>query len=145
SPLQPASPGATPAAPAPPLTRLDLPAGTLLQARVLSSTPPGGQFPPLAQQPDGREMLWSSTPPLPVGSPVHARRLHDRGPRLISPDARVQQLELLQQLSNQFAQQSPLSTMFSALRAMQGQPLPPNLAQSIERLLGNQPSAAQLS
>ena len=145
TPLQPASPVATPAAPAAPLTRLDLPAGTLLQARALSSTPLGGQFQVLAQLPDGRQMLLSSAHPLPVGSLLNARVLDDRSLHFISPDARVQQLELLQQLSNQFAQQSPLSTLFSALRAMQGQPLPPNLAQSIERLLGNQPSAAQLS
>src|SRR5690606_10204781 len=141
TPLQPASP----AAPAAPLTRLDLPAGTLLQARVLSSTPLGGQFQVLAQLPDGRQMLLSSAHPLPVGSLLNARVLDDRSLHFISPDARVQQLELLQQLSNQFAQQSPLSALFRALRAMQGQPLPPNLAQSIERLLGNLPSAAQVS
>lgn len=128
-----------------PLTRLDLPAGSLLQARVLSSTPSGNLQQIVAQLPDGRQLLLESARPLPVGSLINARVLDDRSLQAISPDARVQQLDLLQQLASQFARQSPLSALFTALRSLQGQPLPSGLQQSIERLLNSQPSAAQLS
>jgi hypothetical protein len=128
-----------------PQTRLDLPAGSLLQARVLSSTPSGNLQQIVAQLPDGRQLLLESARPLPTGSLINARVLNDRSLQFIGPDARVQQLDLLQQLAGQFARQSPLSALFTALRALQGQPLPPPLQASVERLLNSQPSAAQLS
>ncbi|HTO19271.1 MAG TPA: flagellar hook-length control protein FliK [Pseudomonas sp.] len=134
----------TPPGAARPLTRLDLPAGSLLQARVLSSTPAGNLQQIVAQLPDGRQLLLESARPLPVGSLLNARVLDDRSLQFIGPDARVQQLDLLQQLAGQFARQSPLSALFTALRALQGQPLPPPLQASVERLLNSQPSAAQL-
>ncbi len=134
----------TPPGAARPLTRLDLPAGSLLQARVLSSTPSGNLQQIVAQLPDGRQLLLESARPLPVGSLLNARVLDDRSLQFIGPDARVQQLDLLQQLAGQFARQSPLSALFTALRALQGQPLPPPLQASVERLLNSQPSAAQL-
>lgn len=129
----------------PPLTRLDLPPGSLLQARVLSGTPLGALQQIVAQLPDGRRLLLESARPLPVGSLINARVLDDRSLQFIGTDARVQQLDLLQQLAGQFARQSPLSALFTALRALQGQPLPPGVQQSLERLLSTQPSASQLS
>ena len=134
----------TPPGAARPLTRLDLPAGSLLQARVLSSTPAGNLQQIIAQLPDGRQLLLESARPLPVGSLLNARVLDDRSLQFIGPDARVQQLDLLQQLAGQFARQSPLSALFTALRALQGQPLPPPLQASVERLLNSQPTASQL-
>ena len=131
--------------PAAPLTRLDLPPGSLLQARVLSSTPLGQSQQIVAQLPDGRQLLLESARPLPPGSLINARVLDDRSLQFINPQTRVQQLDLLLQLAGQFARQSPLSALFAALRALQGQPLPPALQQSVERLLNSQPGVSQLS
>lgn len=131
--------------PAAPLTRLDLQPGSLLQARVLSSTPAGSLQQIVAQLPDGRQLLLESARSQPVGSLINARVLDDRSLQVISPDARVQHLDLLQQLAGQFSRQSPLSALFTALRSLQGQPLPPGLQQNLERLLGSQPTASQLS
>ena len=115
----------------------ELPAGTRLQLTAL----PDNRL--LITQPDAARPLTRLD--LPAGSLINARVLDDRSLQAISPDARVQQLDLLQQLASQFARQSPLSTLFTALRSLQGQPLPSGLQQSIERLLNSQPSAAQLS
>lgn len=128
-----------------PLARLDLPAGSTLQARVLSSTALGALHQIIAQLPDGRQLRLESAHPLPVGSLINARVLNDRSLQFINPDARVQHLDLLQQLAGQFARQSPLSALFGALRSLHDQPLPANLQQNIERLLNNQPTVSQLT
>lgn len=128
-----------------PLNQLDLPPGTTVQMRVVSSTAAGNLFHLVAQLGDGRHVLLESARNFPPGSLINSQVLNDRTLQFINPDARVQQLDVLQQLAGQFARQSPLSALFTALEALNGQAIPPALQAGLERLLNSQPSVTQLS
>ncbi len=136
------------------LQRLDLdqlPVGSLLQARVLSSTPSGVSnqqqiivqvlTPPLA----GRQLLLESAMHLPTGSLLSAQVRDGRTLHFLPLGARLEQLEILQQLASQHARQGPLQPLLNALARLDPQSLTPALRQSIEQLQNSLPSFSQLS
>ena len=137
----------------PALQRLDLsqlPAGSLLQARVLSSAPAGGNGlqqivvqlldSPLA----GRRLLLDSPQPLPVGSLLNAQVRGSQSLQFLPLAGRLEQLDILQQLAGQNARQGSLSGLFGALARLDAQALPPAVRQSLEQLQNSLPTFSQL-
>jgi hypothetical protein len=136
-----------------PLQRLDLsqlPAGSLLQARVLSNTPNSVTnlqqiivqvlSPPLA----GRQLVLESAHPLPVGSLFSAQVRDGQTLQFLPLGARLEQLDALQQLASQHARQGSLQAVFNALARLEPPSLPPALRQSIEQLQNSLPTLGQL-
>ncbi|MBU1329087.1 MAG: flagellar hook-length control protein FliK [Gammaproteobacteria bacterium] len=143
----------------PALTRLDLsqlPSGTLLQAKVLSSelANPGtaGQaiykvLANLLNTPLAGSKLALETPlALVPGSLLSARVDDSQALTFLPLSSRLGQLELSQQLGGQLARQGSLDGLFKALQGIGNQNgLPDGLRGSIDKLLGALPDAGQLS
>ncbi|OEC37106.1 hook-length control protein FliK [Pseudomonas cuatrocienegasensis] len=143
----------------PALTRLDLsqlPSGTLLQAKVLSSelANPGtaGQaiykvLANLLNTPLAGSKLALETPlALVPGSLLSARVDDSQALTFLPLSSRLGQLELSQQLGGQLARQGSLDGLFKALQSIGNQNgLPDGLRGSIDKLLGALPDAGQLS
>jgi hypothetical protein len=143
----------------PALTRLDLsqlPSGTLLQAKVLSSeamaSAEGRQavykvLANLLNTPLAGSKLALETPlALTPGSLLSARVDDSQALTFLPLSSRLGQLELSQQLGGQLARQGSLEGLFKALQGMGNQDgLPEGLRGSIDKLLGALPDAGQLS
>jgi hypothetical protein len=138
---------------APPLQRLDLsqlPAGSLLQARVLSNTPNSVTnlqqiivqvlSPPLA----GRQLVLESAQPLLVGSLLSAQVRDGQTLQFLPLGARLEQLDVLQQLASQHSRQGSLHAVFNALARLEPHNLSPALRQSVEQLHNSLPTLSQL-
>lgn len=143
----------------PALTRLDLdqlPLGTLLQAKVVSSEQlvqhKAQQIvyrvlvdllnTPLA----GSKLALDSPQPLAPGSLLTAQVQGSQSLNFLPLSGRLDQLELGQQLGSQLNRQGSLEGLFKALQGLGGQPgLPEGLRGSIDKLFAALPDSAQLS
>ena len=141
------------------LTRLDLdqlPLGTLLQAKVVSSEQlvqhKAQQIvyrvlvdllnTPLA----GSKLALDSPQPLPPGSLLTAQVQGSQALNFLPLSGRLDQLELGQQLGNQLNRQGSLEGLFKALQGLGSQQgLPEGLRGSIDKLFAALPDSTQLS
>ncbi|MNO48990.1 Flagellar hook-length control protein FliK [compost metagenome] len=144
---------------APPLSEIDLeqvPAGALLQGKVLSSEPldqaearqPAYRIllrvlnTPLA----GRQLSLDSAHPLPVGSLLSAQVQASQMLRFLPLSNRLERLDLARQLAGQQSRQAALPALFDALQGLkQGSDLPQGLKAAVDNLLAGLPDARQLS
>lgn len=139
------------------LTRLDtrqVPAGTLLQARVISSTAqPQSTGAPLykvlaqliASPLAGQTLQLDSPQPWPAGSLLSARVIGAQQLQVLTPSSQLNELEVQQQLGQQHARQRPLEALLKPLAQLQSRPeLPPELSKRIGQLLAQVPEASQL-
>jgi len=140
------------------LTQLDLqqlPPGTLLQGKVLASeqAPGKGQeavyrvIVSLLNTPLAGTKLMIETPlALPLGSLLSAQVQGAQALIFLPLSARLDQLELAQQLTSQAARQGSLDGLLKTLHGALGQSgLPAGLRASIDQLLAGLPDGAQLS
>ncbi|SDO24603.1 flagellar hook-length control protein FliK [Pseudomonas jinjuensis] len=142
-----------------PLTQIDLdqlPPGTLLQGKVLSSERIESQP---AQQPLYRVLLrvldsplaervlsLESARPLSVGSLLSAQVQASQALLFLPPSARMERLEIGRQLATQQGRQAALPALFDALRGLdQADGLPSGLRQAVDSLLAGLPDARQLA
>lgn len=143
----------------PPLDSLDLerlPVGSLLQGKVLSSTPQGGT----PAQPASYRVLLSllggplagrlldidSARPLKAGSLLSAQVQHSRALLFLPLAGRLDRLELTSQLGTQLARQASTEGLLDNLLALKaGNQLPEPLRGAVERLLAGLPDVRQLS
>ncbi|MGP6271222.1 flagellar hook-length control protein FliK [Pseudomonas aeruginosa] len=141
-----------------PLTSLDLeqlPPGTLLQGKVLSSTalPPDKAQQvvyrvllnllntPLA----GSKLSLDSPQALPVGSLLTALVRNSQQIDFLPLSGRLDQLALGQQLVGQNVRQASLEGLFAGLHGLAGRnDLPDNLRQAVERLFAGLPDAQKM-
>ncbi len=144
-----------------PLTNLDLeqlPLGSLLQAKVLSTT---AMAQGKAQQTlykvvasllntplAGRQLSLETPLALPVGSLLSAQVKGSQALSFLPLSGRLDQLALGQQLQAQQSRQGSLEGLFKALQGLAGsttgKSLPTELHGSIDKLLGALPDVAQL-
>jgi len=143
----------------PPLDSLDLerlPVGSLLQGKVLSSTPQGGT----PAQPASYRVLLSllggplagrlldidSARPLKAGSLLSAQVQDSRALLFLPLAGRLDRLELTSQLGTQLARQASTEGLLDNLLALRaGNQLPEALRGAVERLLAGLPDVRQLS
>ena len=143
----------------PPLDSLDLerlPVGSLLQGKVLSSTPQGGT----PAQPASYRVLLSllggplagrlldidSARPLKAGSLLSAQVQDSRALLFLPLAGRLDRLELTSQLGTQQARQASTEGLLDNLLALRaGNQLPEALRGAVERLLAGLPDVRQLS
>lgn len=143
----------------PPLDSLDLeqlPVGSLLQGKVLSSTPQGGT----PAQPASYRVLLSllggplagrlldidSARPLKAGSLLSAQVQDSRALLFLPLAGRLDRLELTSQLGTQQARQASTEGLLDNLLALKaGNQLPETLRGAVERLLAGLPDVRQLS
>ncbi|MNZ67820.1 Flagellar hook-length control protein FliK [compost metagenome] len=143
----------------PPLDAIDLqqvPTGTLLQGKVLSSEPldqaearqPAYRIllrvlnTPLA----GRQLSLNSAHPLPIGSLLSAQVQASQMLRFLPLSSRLERLDLSRQLAGQQSRQAALPALFDALQGLkQGSDLPQGLRTAVDNLLAGLPDARQLS
>ncbi|MCP1642639.1 hypothetical protein J2T41_002246 [Pseudomonas citronellolis] len=143
----------------PPLDSLDLerlPVGSLLQGKVLSSTPQGGS----PAQPASYRVLLSllggplagrlldidSARPLKAGSLLSAQVQDSRALLFLPLAGRLDRLELTSQLGTQQARQASTEGLLDNLLALKaGNQLPETLRGAVERLLAGLPDVRQLS
>ncbi|KRV81847.1 flagellar hook-length control protein FliK [Pseudomonas citronellolis] len=143
----------------PPLDSLDLeqlPVGSLLQGKVLSSTPQGGT----PAQPASYRVLLSllggplagrlldidSARPLKAGSLLSAQVQDSRALLFLPLAGRLDRLELTSQLGTQQARQASTEGLLDNLLALKaGNQLPEPLRGAVERLLAGLPDVRQLS
>ncbi|WP_152359604.1 flagellar hook-length control protein FliK, partial [Pseudomonas aeruginosa] len=141
-----------------PLSSLDLeqlPPGTLLQGKVLSSTAlPADKAQqvvyrvllnllntPLA----GSKLSLDSPQALPVGSLLTALVKNSQQIDFLPLSGRLDQLALGQQLAGQSARQASLEGLFAALQGLNGRnDLPDSLRQAVERLFAGLPEAQKM-
>lgn len=127
-----------------PLSSLDLeqlPPGTLLQGKVLSSTAlPADK----AQQMVYRVLLNLLNTPL-AGSLLTALVKNSQQIDFLPLSGRLDQLALGQQLAGQSARQASLEGLFAALQGLNGRnDLPDSLRQAVERLFAGLPEAQKM-
>ncbi|MET1078159.1 MAG: flagellar hook-length control protein FliK [Pseudomonas sp.] len=141
------------------LTQLDLdqlPVGTLLQGKVLTNEQlvqgKASQaiyrvLVSLLNTPLAGSKLALETPlPLPIGSLLTAQVQGSQSLAFLPLSGRLDQLALGQQLGNQLNRQGSLEGLFKALQGLgEKTGLPDGLRGSVDKLLGNLPSGAQLS
>lgn len=141
-----------------PLTALDLeqiPLGSLLQAKVVASQPViqarGEQalyqvVVNLLNGPQAGIRLNLQTPlQLPVGSLLSAQVQGPQTLTFLPPSSRLDQLEVIQQLTGQQGRQASLEGLFKALGTLQGKTgLPEGVRGAVDRLLAAIPEASQL-
>lgn len=128
-----------------PLTVLDLkllPAGTLVQGRVMASQSnpdrPGFRLVVELDSPSiGQRLLIDAARPMPIGSLLAARVQNTQSLLLQPLGERLDRALLGQQLVAQHARQGSLTTLFSALQNTSG--LPPEIRESIGHVLGLPP------
>lgn len=142
----------------PPLDSLDLeqlPVGSLLQGKVLSSSPQGGT----PAQPASYRVLLSllggplagrlldidSARPLKAGSLLSAQVQDSRALLFLPLAGRLDRLELNNQLGTQQVRQSSTEGLLDALQALKPGDLPPALRGAVDRLLAGLPGVQQLS
>ncbi|MBD1586697.1 flagellar hook-length control protein FliK [Pseudomonas typographi] len=141
------------------LTALDtrqLPIGTLLQGKVLTSIPlppqtPGGAVTYrstvvlLNTALAGQSLAIDSPQPLRLGSLLSAQVQGSQALRWVQVGNRLDQLAVQQQLSTQQSRQASLPGLLALLQNVQGKPnLPAGVAQSAQALLASLPNVAQM-
>jgi hypothetical protein len=155
------------------LTRIDtrqLPAGTLLQGKVLTTQVAAQNVAQLTGQPAagaqpttyrsivmllntalaGTSLTVDSPQPLRVGSLLSAQVQNSQGLNFVALPSRLDELALAQQLSTQQSRQGSLQGLIAALQNMpppaaNGDNLSPSLRASIDQLLADLPDIPQMT
>lgn len=142
------------------LTELDtqqLPVGTLLQGKVLTSLalPPERPGGPLIYRNTvtllntalaGQSLTVDSPQPLRLGSLLSAQVQGSQALRVVQLSNQSDQLAVKQQLTTQQQRQASLPSLLTALQNLQSKPgAPANVVQSAQALLASVPSVAQMA